>query len=135
MGGRVLPGTARGVTVPTLWHYTCDHGHAVLGAGAVSLVPGHRLSAITPVYWWPSRFVWLTDMAVPAREPLGLTSHALDCDRTAHRYRVTDTADCVKWLIARRPFRHEAHILETPGTRPAHWWISGVPVPAEYDPP
>lgn len=118
----------------TLWHFTCEHGHEALGGGRVLLVPGHRLSEIVPAYWWPSRFVWLTDVAVPAREPLGLTSHSLDCDRTAYRYRVTDNRDCQPWKTARRPFRHEAHILETPGTRPARWYISGYPVPAIFDP-
>lgn len=117
------------------WHFTCEHGRAALGdAGelvpAVLLVPDPARLAL----WWPARLVWLSDLPYPDRQALGLTSHLITCDRTAHRYRVTDAATVQPWARARRPFRHEAAALEVPGTRPAHWYVSGEPVPVEYDP-
>ncbi|MGH9252915.1 MAG: hypothetical protein ACRD0W_25905 [Acidimicrobiales bacterium] len=103
----------------TLYHYTCDHGAARIGDSGI-LQPHLGL-------------VWLTDLDVPMREALGLTSHILNCDRIVHRYRVTDTASCQRWLtyLGRR-WQLDLELAD--GARPAHWWVSEQPVPVVYDP-
>lgn len=108
----------------TLWHFTCDDGHKQI---TDTLRPNRGI-------------VWLTDLNMPIRDALGLTSHMLGCDRAAHRYRVTDDSACVKWVDSR--LRHligpaREHTLElesAPGARPMHWWVAEVPVPVVYDP-
>jgi len=106
-----------------LWHYTCTHHHRQLGwSGA--LKPGR------------DGFVWLTDLDHPYAEALGLTSNFLDCDRTAHRYRVRVITDARPWIEVRRelhPGRVEA-LESAPGVLPRHWWVAAALVPVTYDP-
>lgn len=118
----------------TLWHYTCEHGREELGDGGL-LLPAVELTSSRPVPW-TAYVVWLTDLTPPDRDALGLTSRLLTCDRTAHRYRVTDEANVVPWhVLARTLTREMRDELEAArGARPAHWYISAVPVPALYDP-
>jgi hypothetical protein len=120
--------------VRTLWHYTCDHGRDAIGDRG-NLVP---LATLRPDkrMTWQGRLVWLTDLERPQRDALGLTSHILNCDRTVHRYRVTDAALTRRWTsIARDLPRGYREALESaPGARPRHWWVSENPVPVEYDP-
>lgn len=116
-----------------LWHYTCHHGWAALG-NVGELVPARNLTDRIPPGWWPGDFVWTTDLAAPIRDALGLTMELAACDRTRHRYRVTDPATCTPWVDVRHVFP-DAHLLENaPGARPRHWWVSPLPVPAVYDP-
>lgn len=84
---------------------------------------------------WTAEVGWFTDMAVPHREALGLTSYVARCDRTAHRFRVTDPTEVMRWgRYARRLAREEREWLETqPGSRPAHWWVALGPVPVVPD--
>lgn len=118
----------------TLWHFTCDHGRAqivdVLRSGSDLVDPAN------PRAEFASPFVWLTDLALPNRSALGLTMHHISCDRTVHRYRVTDESTCVRWLAARRvlPRGYVDGLELAPDARPAHWWISAAPVPVVYDP-
>lgn len=108
-----------------LYHYTCDHGRQAIGLSGM-LLP-HGLPGGV-------QLVWLTDMSTPDRRSLGLTSAMLRCDRTQHRYRITDDTGVMRWLAVRRRF-HSLGLLElTPGVRPAHWWVSLTPIPAAYDP-
>lgn len=108
----------------TLFHYCCAHSHAQI---TDTLRPNRGL-------------VWLTDLNVPIRDALGLTSHMLGCDRTAHRYRVTDESVCIRWVDSRLshligPAREQTLALESmPGVKPMHWWVAEVPVPVVYDP-
>jgi hypothetical protein len=120
--------------VSDLWHFTCDHGYLALGiAGmckpAVLLEPQKALP-------WPSNFAWFTDMAVPDRESLGLTSRLVRCDRTQYRYRVTNAEFVRPWHeVARLMPRKVRDALEAePGSRPMHWWVSVSPVPVVYEP-
>lgn len=113
----------------TLYHFTCDHGHAQI------------TERLIPASWQdnradngPGRLVWMTDLAVPNRDALGLTSHILSCDRTAHRYRVTSEVDIVPWLKVRRAYRWAEELESAEGARPAHWFVSGVSVPVAYAP-
>lgn len=118
---------------PTLWHYTCEHAFSVLGMKG-ELVPACQLSAnIPPAYWW-GRLIWMTDLAIPDREALGLTMRITKCDRTEYRYRVTDTADVLPWTRIRRQFPAEVLEGATPGLRPRHWYVAAVPVPVALDP-
>jgi len=112
----------------TLYHYTCDHGRR--GIGGRGVLRPH----LQP--WLEGPYVWLTDLEVPMREALGLTSHALRCDRTVHRYRVTDETHARRWMLVRQTLLQPAvHALETaPGAMPMHWWVSAEPVPVVLDP-
>lgn len=120
---------------PALYHFTCSHGYAKIGAAgklrpASSRIPGLRLL--------PGRFVWLTDLAVPVRDALGLTSTSLQCDRTEHRYRVVDpqNPEIIPWSVARRKCdRAQVLALESaPGAQPDHWWVATIPVRVVLDP-
>lgn len=125
-----------------LWHYTCDHGHDAIGQSGylrsiVDLATAEKLAA----RGLPSEFgrwIWLTDLDTPVRGALGLTSHILGCDRTAHRYRVTwptGAADIQPWTTVRRLApRDLLASLEQGDARPRHWYVSRHPVGVEYDP-
>ena len=118
---------------PTLYHYTCDHSHAQIDGELLSALAQHphedrfMLSG-------PHQLVWMTDLAHPNRDALGLTSHILACDRTVHRYRVTDPSKVVPWVKVRRAYRWAEELESADGARPRHWWVSGVAVPVVYDP-
>lgn len=120
-------------TTPTLWHYTCEHAREKLG-DAASLVPARYLSDKIPERYWPAELIWLTDLAVPIRDALGLTSRWSTCDRTTHRYRVTDTTYCYPWMEIRHVVPNPEYLEAVDGTRPRHWWVARVPVPVVYDP-
>lgn len=108
----------------TLYHYTCDDGHAAIGKVGV-LRPG------------PDGLIWLTDMRTPNRDALGLTMHILKCDRTRHRYRVTDPSYAVPWIEYRKTLDDpwwRAELEFADGARPRHWFVTTAPVPVEYDP-
>lgn len=118
-----------------LWHYTCDHGRAGIGLEGL-LVPAAQLAEVTVP--WTGRFVWLTDMPSPMRGPLGLTSWVARCDRTTHRYRVTDASTALRWSdmlrgLPRREREIARALEEVPEARPMHWWVSREPVPVVLD--
>lgn len=118
----------------TLWHYTCTHSRSRIGVVGL-LVPARQLVDGTLDDYWPSAFVWLTDLSVPSRDVLGLTSNYQRCDRTAYRYRVTDTQHVHPWVTVRRTVP-DAELLEAiTGCRPRHWFVSTEPVPVELDGP
>ena len=120
------------MTVPSqLWHYTCDHAQLKIGAVG-QLIPASsqmNLHELLPL----SDFVWLTDLGAPNREALGLTSRILLCDRTQHRYRVTEGGHAIWWMDLRRvlPWQWVDAVESTPGARPVHWWAAQDPVPVE----
>lgn len=113
----------------TLYHYTCAHGRAWIDD---LLVPASHQSG--RAIGTPGEYVWLTDLARPQRDALGLTSHILDCDRTEYRYRVTNMADVLPWTAVRRAWRWAHELESAPGARPRHWWVSAGPVAVIYDP-
>jgi hypothetical protein len=117
----------------TLYHYTCDHGFAAIGAKG-TLHPAAHLAPRAGIYW-QAWFVWLTDLAVCDRAALGLSSDLIECDRSVHRYRVTDETDVTPWVTMRKGFRTLRQDLEdTPGVRLPHWYVATEPVPVTYDP-
>lgn len=116
----------------TLYHYTCEHRYAQIGDPG-TLLPAYRL-ADTLEGWWPSRFVWLTDLSVPDRYALGLDTGRGACDRTGYRYRVTDETGVRAWTDVRRGLIRVRSVLEdVPGVRLRHWFVSTLPVPVALD--
>lgn len=121
--------------LPQLWHYTCsDHGGArivdvLLPANDLRAGAGH--SGIGNF----GRFIWLTDLAVPNREVLGLVGRFTKCDRTAIRYRVLDNTHVSRWVDVRRTVSafHRQNLEASPGARPMHWYVSERPVPVVLD--
>lgn len=110
------------MTTPTLWHYTCDHAWMRIGSRGW-LKPG------------PDGFIWLTDLDVPHRDGLGLSSAFIECDRTAHRYRVEPGHDAhpfVRMQHAFDPARWDA-LMRVPGGLVRHWYVAAVLVRATLD--
>ena len=121
-----------------LYHYTCGHGFRKIGKVGL-LMPANDLMNPTLAKDFNSpvaRYVWLTDLSVPIKDALGLTAEHIGCDRTVHRYRVTENAIAIRWFDLRKSFDASwRDLLESaPGARPAHWWVAQEPVPVEYDP-
>lgn len=114
-----------------LYHYTCDHGHALIGEDDVVVPATHQSGEAIGT---PGEYAWFTDLSVPIREALGLTSTILACDRTAHRYRVTDAAGIIPWTAVRRVYRWGLALELAPRARPAHWFVATEPVAVVYDP-
>ncbi|WP_394360699.1 hypothetical protein [Amycolatopsis sp. SB7-3] len=106
----------------TYYHFTCDHGaHGIARTGL--LLP-HKHPLLS------KKLVWLTDLAVPDRWGLGLTSNWITCDRTLNRASVQSTATIVPW-------RGWALLYEVPdvlievmeeSARPDRWWVSETPL-------
>lgn len=125
-----------------LYHYTCHHGRESLGARGRLLLPGDvsgghiQRRNVYGVYAELDDLIWVTDLERPMGAALGLTSVLAECDRTAHRYRVTDTSGLRRYVAVRRGLNQVlARLLETaPGAMPMHWWVASCPVPVEYAP-
>ena len=113
----------------SLYHYTCDH--AVKGIREVGhVLPLASMYPESPMPQW-GIFAWFTDLDVPDMAGLGLTSTIISCDRTAYRFKVTDSTEVERWANVRR-FHPWATALESaPGAMPAHWWVATEPVPVK----
>lgn len=100
-----------------LYHYTCEHGAKGITRRGMIRPASHPLVP-------DCRIVWLTDMAPPDRDALGLTSDTLTCDRLAFRYLV-DADDAESWAtFAQRfavPFLARAYLEMY--RRPQHWYV------------
>lgn len=109
-----------------LFHYTCAHSRAGIEADGSVLplasLPGmdKKLALIPP---W-GHVAWFTDLTTPDPAGLGLTSQSLHCDRTEHRFRVTDRSGLVWWPQVRRTFAQMQALEDAPGALPVHWWLS-----------
>ena len=109
--------------LPRLYHFTCDHGaEGIRESGDIQIhrAPFPRAPAV----------LWLTDLDVPNRDGLGLTSRILTCDRTAHRFEVKHPHGVFHWNEAKLKYfpREQIEALEAaPGAMPMHWWVSGLP--------
>lgn len=105
-----------------LYHYTCSHRIRQIHREG-QLQPHPQIALAN----WP--LIWLTDMDVPSREWLGLTSETLRCDRT--EWRITVDADAEPWVKFARglslPMRRRLELAD--GARPMHWWISSISIP------
>ena len=100
-----------------LFHYTCAHAANKIGRrGLLFPYPQPFAPEIGPV-------VWLSDLAVPDRWALGLTSRYLSCDRTEYRYRVA-TKLAVPYSAMRGLIRPDVRAdLEAFG-QADRWWVS-----------
>jgi len=110
-----------------LYHYTCGHGRdGILADGYVRPNTHVYLPMLPP-------FIWLTDLDVPTREALGLTSVWLTCDRTEYRFdfELSDESGVRHWPAvahdARLP-RPVRDLLEDGGALPQHWYVLGKPL-------
>jgi hypothetical protein len=122
----------------TLYHYTCEHTRAAIGASG-HLMPmrmhaPQAVERIPPEYPWLADTVWLTDLAEPDRGALGLTSFTLSCDRTAVRY-VADNPPAVPFHDWSRGLARDVRkamlrglVYTEPEARPASWWVATEPV-------
>lgn len=104
-----------------LYHYTCDHGADGIRREGVIRPNRHVILGVG--------VVWLTDLDVPYREALGLTSHILSCDRTAHRLEVV-CPWAVWWPRYARGLPSSARwaVESAAGMAPVHWWVATEPV-------
>lgn len=105
-----------------LYHYTCcDRAEMIRRDRWLRPNPQPALDGL--------ELVWLTDLDVPDRHALGLTSLSLNCDRIEHRIAVDAVA--VHWpVFARRLPVHQRRPLElSPGALPMHWYVATIPVP------
>lgn len=107
----------------TYYHYCCAHSAAGIDATG-KVLPGFMLTEREVPF--TARVAWFTDLAVPDRFALGLTSFALACDRTEVRYRVTDPTEVMPWHVYARSIpRERREVIENaPGSRPAHWFVA-----------
>lgn len=114
----------------TFYHYTCDHGHDGLTADPY-VRPGATLTKRAVP--WTASVAWFTDLEMPLKAALGLTSIITKCDRTEFCYEVTDPSTLVRWPVFARtlPRGYREMIERADGARPAHWWISHEPVPVK----
>jgi hypothetical protein len=110
-----------------LFHYTCEHGAARIRKAGMRLTPNPQV-ALGGV-----ALVWLTNLEAPNRQALGLTSHALDCDRLDARFEVKDSSACERWVeFAYRckiPTHRRWGLELTDGAYPMTWWVSLNDVP------
>lgn len=101
-----------------LYHYTCRDSATLIDRD------GHLLPMPQVQLGGPVRLVWLTDLAVPDRDALGLTSHTLSCDRTECQY----TVDCPRpipwsdWADLHGVHWQTRRELEQ-GRKPQHWYV------------
>jgi hypothetical protein len=121
---------------PTLYHYTCSHGHRALLA--CRTVRPAAQTAPAQVAGSPlAHLAWFTDLTPPDPWTLGLTAVHITCDRTRYRWRV-DPAERppIGWGRVRNGFaRPLLDALETENrAEPAHWWVATWPIRVTYDP-
>ncbi|MFD6565324.1 hypothetical protein [Micromonospora profundi] len=110
-----------------LYHFTCSHAAPLIRRSVLRPSPQPQLDG--------RKLIWLTDLGVPTRAQIGLTSHLLRCDRM--EYRVTVEVDAVRWVSytraafgSARMRRRALDLGRTPGALPTHWWVADVEVPA-----
>lgn len=106
---------------PALYHFTCEHGREGI-ARTGTLIPRTH-----PFMQHLGPLLWLTDLAEPTPESVGLTSTTLSCDRLAHRFIVQSHA-AVRWTEIRRMVPRDVVESLEAFSKPAHWWIVRRPL-------
>ncbi|HKT40022.1 MAG TPA: hypothetical protein VJR48_16740, partial [Ktedonobacterales bacterium] len=76
--------------VAELYHFTCEHGFAGISRTGMLQPQAH------PLMRHLGPLLWLTDLAEPSAERVGLTASLLACDRLAYRYHV-HTHAAMRW--------------------------------------
>jgi hypothetical protein len=123
-----------------LYHFCCAHAAPIIDrCGFLSPTPvsWRRMDELLARGGWPTTgltqaptVVWLTDLAEPDVEGLGLTRDTIECDRTEFRYTVS-RLHAVSWDSFCRRYRpHAAYRdwLES-GRSPAHWFVATANLP------
>lgn len=108
-----------------LYHYTCDHGHD--GITHDGFVKPHMQVVLGGL-----ELTWFTDLDVPDRNALGLTSTILTCDRIKYRFEADVAAGLRWWPQAVRDLdlhRYRRSLELAPGAAPMHWYVSLGTVP------
>lgn len=125
----------------SLYHYTCAHTYQTLGfGGEVSPLRFWNYDAAARLpkdFEWMADLVWFTDLTPPIPEALGLTRRLLSCDRTEHRYRVSNGYGILPWVhVARHSGASRAQLedLHNGAVLPAHWFVARKPVHVVHDP-
>jgi hypothetical protein len=128
----------RSVDFPTLYHFTCHHGHDALGdKGDVVPLEIHspaNVHLVPDEYRDMTRISWFTDLEIAFPEALGLTTRTIRCDRTLFRYRVVDTFGIVPWTLSVWRNGRLRELEKADGALPVHWYVAAVPVRVVYDP-
>jgi hypothetical protein len=110
----------------TFYHYTCSHSLAKMTPDV------YGVRTLEPMS--PGGLLWVTDLEVPIREALGLTSQIINCDRTEYRLELLDPSTVRRWVDVRRSFRELWDLEMAPGAMPMHWFISTSPERAILSP-
>lgn len=98
-----------------LYHYTCRHSAYSISHDKFILRPG--LTGL----------LWLTDLDVPDRRGLGLTSNFIECDRTEFRFAVAYPVDVERWIDVRKvaPLLLVQALEADPHVMLTHWFLTG----------
>jgi len=123
--------------VVRLYHFCCTHSYQAIAQTwqvvPVSMLVSNIMDRI-PDHPLPPLFdlAWFTDMEVPDRQALGLTSRLIRCDRTERRLVVLTPWKCQPWRAwsMENLERRQQHIArELLSGDPTRWWVSPIPVP------
>ena len=125
----------------TFYHYTCDHGHTLIGEYGALRTIGQRMPEVYQELGMSEdqrlmySLIWATDLAEPDIEGLGLTKRVLSCERWTHRYRITNPLPLMPYsdMSYRFTLGFQADLVKPPA-QPDHWWVSWRPLPVVYDP-
>lgn len=107
--------------VATLYHFTCEHGHRdIETSGFLKPFPHPFMPGVGPL-------LWLTDLAEPTPDSVGLTSAYITCNRLKYRYIVRCKAVTHWFDIRERAPKWLVADMESFG-QPEHWWVARRPV-------
>lgn len=128
---------------PDLYHFSCSHTFEAMGRWGVlrplvDLAPPEMLEPLDDIARVMASFVWLTADPNPTKRAIGLDNPAFECDRMAHRYRVSRKSGhtCVSWeSVSQQWPPHLVATLRKSPLKPSTWWLSPRPVPVIHDPP
>jgi hypothetical protein len=125
--GHRLQAVRKEARTVTLWHFTCEHGHAAIGERGL-LVPNHEVPVLGI-----GHVIWFTDNPEPDRIDVGLTSTILACDRMQYRYRALSASKCIPYRALRYAIEPSWRSSLEQFGKPETWWISRVPIRAVLD--
>lgn len=130
------------VAAVTLWHFTCEHGGAALGAHGVVLPPAEHSprvgwDSLDESMRWLATLSWFTDQPDGYGAMLGRRT-VNGCDRLTHRYRVADETGIVRWCNYAHDERLDPSVrwgLEHADTcaLPTSWYVCAQPVQVTRD--
>lgn len=106
-----------------LYHFCCFHSAVGIRSS------GELRPNLHPLL--DRKVIWLTDLEMPQREDVGLTSTIIKCDRM--EFRAVVEADAQRWTDYLRELprgvRLKARALTAGAGLPMHWYVSEAPLP------